>query len=294
MSSAPAYAAATPQEGEAAASLDGARRPAEEMSEERADVERGLNRAQVLAAVSSTADLIAHEIGSPLNIILGRARLAAASPSCPENIRTDLQLIASQCERISQAVWGLLATSRIPRSKGDTCDVAEVAERVIQFVEPDARWYGVGVALELGHPVNPANTRVGFDEERVFQILFNLCMNALELRAEGGRVVFRLAPSGHRTHIGHPVVLDIEDHGPAIQQPEEQAKDGSITSLFSDRSGKVVRRARDLRLMLARELIASPGGSIEILPTGDGGTFYRVIFQAKSSSLSEKSEGGSL
>lgn len=280
----PPYASATPQGDEVAASLDEARRQAEETSEERADVERGLNRAQVLAAVSSTADLIAHEIGSPLNIILGRARLAAASPDCPESIRTDLEMIASQCDRISQAVWGLLATSRIPRHKGDACDVAEVAERVLQFVEPDARWYGVSMALELGNSGTDAalNTRVGFDEERVFQILFNLCMNALEVRAEGGRVVFRLASSAHDAHISQPVVLDIEDQGPVLQRPEEQAKDGPISSLFSDKSGKVVRRARDLRLMLARELIANPGGSIEILPGGDGGTIYRVTFQARS------------
>jgi signal transduction histidine kinase len=265
-------------------------RYAEETSEERADVERGLNRAQVLAAVSSTADLIAHEIGSPLNIILGRARLAAASPDCPESIRTDLEMIASQCDRISQAVWGLLAASRIPRPNGDACDVAEVAERVIQFVEPDARWYGVNVALEIRESQSGAgfNTRVGFDEERVFQILFNLCMNALEVRAEGGRVVFRLAPSGHHAHIGYPVVLDIEDQGPAVQQPQEQAKDVPVSSLFSDKSGKVVRRARDLRLMLARELIANPGGSIELLPGGDGGTVYRVIFQTKSAPLMEE------
>jgi signal transduction histidine kinase len=245
----------------------------------------------VLAAVSSTADLIAHEIGSPLNIILGRARLAAASPDCPEGIRTDLHMIASQCDRISQVVWGLLASSRIPRSiNGDTCDVAEVAERVIEFVEPDARWYGVSVALELGDSRSVAgrDTRVGFDEERVFQILFNLCMNALEMRAEGGRVVFRLAHLNGRSNIGQSVVLDVEDQGPTIQEPPGQTKGEPIPSLFSDKSGKVARRARELRLMLARELITTPGGSIELLPARDGGTTYRVTFQAKLASVSEK------
>lgn len=67
-------------------SLAEARARLEQEESARLGVERKLQHAQALAAVGQVAASIGHEIGSPLNVILGRARRTADRLSCPEPI----------------------------------------------------------------------------------------------------------------------------------------------------------------------------------------------------------------
>lgn len=272
-----------------ARSLEDARDRAEIEDRERAAVERRLDRAQVLAAVSSTADLLAHGIGSPLNTILGRARLSASLPGCPEEVRSALDTIAVQCDRIARVVADMLAVSRTPREPSvNRCDVVNVAADVQSFLRPECSNRGVPVNIERG---SVSAATIELDAERTFQIIFNLCLNAVEAQPRGGSVSVRfLAPPGRAEGERH-VAIEIEDQAPeapaSSAEPRGAGGAGGMDSAsrFLDTSARIERAAREMRLVLVQGLVSDTGGTIELMRGARGGSIYRVTLRARDVSF---------
>jgi signal transduction histidine kinase len=117
------------REARARAAEEEARRVGEESA--RLGAERKLQHARALAAVGRVAASIAHEIGSPLGVILGRARLLAQQPGCGEALRKDLMTIAEQSERISRVVARLLSVARPPKAARGWSRVDAVITQVL-------------------------------------------------------------------------------------------------------------------------------------------------------------------
>lgn len=269
-----------------ARSLEESRERTEVESRERAAVERRLDRAQVLAAVSSTADMLAHGIGSPLNTILGRARLTASLPGCPEEIRSALDTIAGQCDRIARVVADMLAVSRTPREPSvNRCDLVKVAIDVQSFLRTECASRDMPMEVERGC-VTAAT--IELDAERTFQIIFNLCLNAIEAQPCGGSVTVRfLVPPGRAEGEGH-VAVEIEDHALAASPSSTERRSiGSVdtSSRFLDTSARIERAAREMRLVLVQGLVSDTGGTIELMRGSRGGSIYRVTLRAREVSF---------
>lgn len=155
----------------------------------RAALEAELGRAQMLAVAGQVAATLGHEIGSPLNVILGRARMAAEREDLGDDVRDTFTSIASQCERITRVVSQFLSlTRKAPAVLDATADAAHVAREVVHFLGQESRRRKVRVEV-----VAPATLRVRGGHDRLFQVLFNLCMNAHQAQPDGGRVRVRVA-----------------------------------------------------------------------------------------------------
>jgi len=102
--------------------LDEARQRVVTESEHALDLEQQLRRAETLAVAGKLASGIAHEVGTPLNIISGRAEMVLASLPPDHPGREDLERIIQQIDRVSNivrflldAVWlGKLEIQRVP------------------------------------------------------------------------------------------------------------------------------------------------------------------------------------
>lgn len=267
-----------------ARSLEEAEATREASRLEREVIERRLQRSQVLAAVSCTAEDIAHGIGSPLNTILGRARLAAGLPGCSQEVRGSLETIAAQCDRIARVVADMLATSRLPReSSVNVCDLPAVAEKAIAFMESEAAPRGVSLRLDWG---GSSHVFVQLDEDRTFQILYNLCLNAIESLPRGGQVTLRIVPPSKGIEADPRVSFEVEDR-PPIREAGAATQTSTQQSLSRclDTPARIERAARDLRLALVRGLVSDTGRSIELMQGSGGGSTYRVTLRAKEASL---------
>ena len=67
---------------------------------------------QTLAAAGEVAASMAHEIGSPLNVILGRTRMVRMREGVPPELAHELDTIVAQTERITRIVERFLRVSR--------------------------------------------------------------------------------------------------------------------------------------------------------------------------------------
>lgn len=118
--------------------------------------------------------------------------------------------------------------------------------------------------------VKPDTIRIDADREHLYRILSNICRNsvqALEAR-EGGCAGGRIGVIARRE--GRKVTLDVYDNGPGIPPRVRETLFQAFRS--SQRVG-----GSGLGLSIVAELIASHGGTIELLDTGTGTTFRLEI-----------------
>ena len=154
----------------------------------RAALEAELGRAQMLAVAGQVAATLGHEIGSPLNVILGRARVAAERDDLAPEVRDTFTSIASQCERITRVVSQFLSlTRKAPSATDATADASYTAREVVHFLGHECRRRKVRAEV-----LAPTSVRVRGGHDRLFQVLFNLCMNALQAQPDGGRLRVRV------------------------------------------------------------------------------------------------------
>jgi signal transduction histidine kinase len=248
-----------------ATALDGAEAARGSERRDRDMLEGKLRRWQVGAAVRQLTDAMADEIGSPLNTILGRARLAAASPNCPPDTRAALETIALQAERITRVVAEMLRVTRPTRMRSGVCDLAAIAEQVLGAIGPECQRAKVPVMLE--READSAYVKV--DEERAFQIVVNACLSAVEAQPEGGNVTLRIRAEGRESSPGRRVLLEVEDQG---RPPADEVDTTGMSGLSS------AIDARGFGLMIARGLVVEAGGLFELRAGARGGAVYQFTF----------------
>jgi signal transduction histidine kinase len=159
---------------------------------QREALERQLHEADKLIVVGQLAAGVAHEIGSPLQVLIGRARLIASASSPTSEARRHTALIVEHAERIVAIVDRLQDVVRRRPPRPRKVDLAEPVDKVIWLVEPEARRRQVD--LRWARP--PHAIWVHADPDEVQQVVLNLALNALQATPAGGRVDIRVTADG--------------------------------------------------------------------------------------------------
>jgi signal transduction histidine kinase len=247
-------------------SLAEARKRVEAEVSARGVVERRLQQAQALAAAGQVAASLGHEIGSPLNVILGRAQRAAGLPGVPDKVRLELETIAVQSERISRVVGQLLAVVRPQRKVGRGCDLLRVVEDALGFVAPELKQRRVRARTEAAGD----SARIALDADRAFQIVFNLVMNAAEAQKAGGEIFLRIVP-GPAGPDGTPrIVLEVEDRGPGVPKEKLEHLFEPFFTTKGDSGGS------GLGLAIVQGIVREAGGTMEVRNLDGGGALFRA------------------
>ncbi|WP_437966589.1 HAMP domain-containing sensor histidine kinase [Sorangium sp. So ce260] len=250
-------------------SLREARERAEREEAARVNVERRLQQAQALAAAGQVATSLGHEIGSPLNVIQGRARRAADLPGCPENLRAELETIARQSERITRVVARLVSLARPSRSQQGDSDLRRVVDDVVAFLGPECRKRDIETSVTCPRD-SGAWSRVALDSDRLFQVVFNLCLNAIEAQDGGGELVVRVLPECEGPAGSRAVCFEVEDAGPGVRAEDvHQIFEPFFTT-------KATRGGSGLGLAIVYGIVQEAGGSVEVASSPTGGALFRV------------------
>ncbi len=252
-------------------SLRISRARAEEEHASRAALEAHLRQIQTLAAAGEVAASLAHEIGSPLNVILGRTRMVAARPDTSETARRDLEIVAVQTERITRVVQKLLSISRPSKAKIEEVDVRSVIEETLGFIAPECRKRKIVAAFTVA---SDAPVRVLGDRDQLMQILFNLCHNALQAQPNGGRIDVRVRRSAEPIAGSSAVEIEVSDAGPGVE-PEIRGRvfDPFITT-------KRGEGGTGLGLAIVDGMARELGGRVEVDDSPTGGACFRVKIPA--------------
>ena len=147
---------------------------------------RALEAADKLITLGQMSALLAHEIGSPLQVLEGRARALVKHLDEPAQIRHTAEILVQQAERITKIVSQMLDITRRPAAVRRDVDPAPVVRCVLDLVEFEARRRKLEVVFE-----SEGSGTVNADPDQLQQVVLNLCRNAFDAAPAGSRVRLR-------------------------------------------------------------------------------------------------------
>lgn len=244
---------------------------------ERVEALAGLRHSDRLASVGRLASAMAHELGTPLNVVLARAKLVAAGEAVGDEVRRNAEIIAQQVQRMTQTLGGVLGFARGGSARGRV-DLRDVARDTLRLLEPLARRRGVTLDLAVPETGVCVNAR----RQELEQVVINLLNNALDAVARGGRVSVAvdraLEPDERAGAPGRPrdwARVAVRDDGVGIP-PERLAR------LFEPfYTTKQEGRGTGLGLWIADGIVREHGGEIEVESRVAGGSCFRVKLPAE-------------
>ena len=228
---------------------------------DRKRVDDMFRRSERMAEFGTLASGLAHEIGTPMNVILGRAESLAAKTEEPTTKKT-LQIIISQVERITKLMHQLLSFARHSSIENRAIDCARVVHDTLDIVQARVSEQRVNVKSHI--PVNIPKVRA--DHDQMTQVVLNLILNAIHAMPNGGTLRLELDVAG-------PYVrLAIADTGDGIP-PEQLAQ--IFDPFFTT---KPTGEGTGLGLSIVKRIIEDHQGSIAVeSKPGDGTTFTMML-----------------
>jgi PAS domain S-box-containing protein len=226
-----------------------------------------LRRTERIAELGTLASGMAHEIGTPMNVILGRAEYLMDRVT-EEPIKKGLQTIITQVERITKVMNQLLSFARRKAPERRPLDLRRVMEDSTEiFQERLARnQIHVEMALTDSCPLVLA------DADQMSQVVINLIMNAVHAMPDGGALRVGLEPAQQM------VELTIADTGHGM--PKELVK--KIFEPFF--TTKEFGQGTGLGLTVVKGIIEEHQGSIVVESEEGKGTTIKVLLPLASTS----------
>lgn len=232
-----------------------------------------LHHADRLSTIGKLASGLAHELGTPLNVVSGRARMIADGElDDPGDVAVAASIIADQAERMTRIVRQLLDFARKRKAERRDTDLVQVADQVVTLLAPlagDAR-----VSIDFQHPGEPV--RASADPQQLQQAVINLVMNAIQAARGGGHV--RVSVTEERapcaaaadSPAGHHAVIEIADDGVGI--PAE-----NLSSIFDPFfTTRMVGEGTGLGLAVAHGIVAENGGRIDVWSESGKGSVFQI------------------
>ncbi len=217
-----------------------------------------LLRAERVATMGTFAMGIAHEVSTPLGIIVGRAEQLLSRVRDDERAERSAQGIMKQAERIQHIVRRFLDMARGPPALQRT-DPAVIVRSATSAVEH--RFAKAKVTLSADIPPMPA---IQCDKDLLEQAIVNLLLNACEACDPGGHVDVTARADGEQ------VAFVVNDDGAGIS-PEDAAR--ATEPFFTT---KPTGSGSGLGLAIATEIVKSHRGELTIGPKGERGTRARI------------------
>ena len=239
--------------------------------EERRRAEARLRNAERLASLGQLAAGLAHEIGTPLNVIGGRADSLLRKLG-DEAAGKSLRIIVSQIDRIARTVRGMLDFARLRQPRLAPTEVGNVIDKVLELLEQRLEEGRVRVEPRLpgGLPAVLA------DADQLQQVFLNLATNALDAMPQGGTLRIR-AERIERTHPernGPPrpfLAIAFEDTGAGIAREH-------LNRVFDPFfSTKDVGKGTGLGLSVSYGIVKEHGGFIDVESEAGRGARLRVF-----------------
>ena len=243
--------------------LDDAQRLLVTEAEEKLRLERELRHSEKLAALGQLASRLAHEIGTPLNVIQMRAEQLLKREAQSASDRQLLHVIVAQIGRISSFVRQLLTLTRRPEFHFHTVSLNDIAHRVWETIGSQENPSAITVRLDLAEHLPP----VLGDADQLQQVLLNLTVNAIEAVESSGQITLSTHFVPALTGKGR-VEVRVTDTGPGIA-PEDESH---IFDPFFTTKGAV--GGTGLGLAISREIVLSHRGDLQVESTPGRGSCF--------------------
>jgi two-component system, NtrC family, sensor histidine kinase HydH len=227
------------------------------------NLERQLVRAEKILTVGVLSAGLAHEIGTPISVIRGRAEhlldMLAGSPAAE-----DLAVIMRHADRISSTIGQVLDFSRAQAIHVGAVDAAVALEKARQLLDWKLASKGVSLRIAVGADTAPLSA----DADQLQQVLVNLIMNACDACAAGGMIRAEVTPGP----VDRQVRVDIRDNGCGI--PIE-----NLNAIFDPFfTTKKRGEGTGLGLTVAASIVRNHGAALTVASAPGQGTTFSLLW----------------
>jgi signal transduction histidine kinase len=241
-----------------------------------------LRHADRLRTVGQLASGVAHELGTPLNVVTGRASMISSGRLSPTEISDNAEIIKTQAERMASIIRKLLDFSRSGNARRTQVDlriiVSETA-RILQHLSQKQ-----GVQLVVAECPDPMMADV--DAGQIQQVLTNVVVNGIQATPAGGRVTVRLTkvanppkPESITLEAGADYFcLSVEDTGAGIaKEVRDRLFEPFVTT-------KEIGQGTGLGLSIAYGIVNEHHGWIDVHSEPGFGSRFRIYLTSRSQS----------
>lgn len=225
-------------------------------------LERRLQHAQRLALIGQLSATVAHQVGSPLNVVLGRARYALQQGVHDPRVERHLREIEAGAVQISLVIESLLTHARRVRGRTETIDLGDLAGATARFLEAECEAQGVRMRVDAADEVFVEGSRPELE-----QVMLNVMINAIQAQPAGGAIQVQVREAVSDEQSMAEFIVD--DAGPGV--PEEMRSmvfEAFFTTKATEGTG--------LGLSISDEMVRRHGGTIRVEGSPLGGARFVV------------------
>jgi signal transduction histidine kinase len=221
--------------------------------------------AEERVAIATLIAGLAHEIGTPMSVIQGHAKMLEHAVS-GEDAKWRLETIQEQIGRITKIIQALLKMSNPERrTRHAPVPLETVLDITLSFLSENLSRNEIELIRRFEQtPV------ISGDSERLQQVFLNLFMNAVDAMPSGGSLTVSLLP------VDGAVEVRVADTGLGIsEQDQPRVFDPFFTT-------KPTGYGTGLGLMMVRTIVAEHAGEIELESAPGEGAEFVLRFPAPS------------
>jgi len=250
-----------------------AREAEQQANNEKIEALEKLRHTERLATLGQLSAGIAHELGTPLNVISGRAKMICGTGMSPEDINRSAGIIGEQAERMTDIMRQLLSFARRGQAKKQTINLNGVLQAVQALLEPIAHKQGV----ELLFNATEESLPVFADPGQLQQVVLNLTLNGIQAISAGGNVTLS---SFMTSDVEPPENISNKGNAWACLQVVDQGRgmDAETLQKIFDPffTTKDIGEGTGLGLSIAHGIVEEHGGWIAVTSTPGEGSCFNI------------------
>jgi signal transduction histidine kinase len=170
-------------------------------------IDRELQTADRLTAISRISSGVAHEVKNPLNAILLHVEVARSKLSRGDtDVAEQMDIIAREILRLDRVVRTFLDFTRPVELQLQTVPMQELVSEIVELARPQTAASNITVSVK--QETDGVDVRV--DRDLVKQAVLNVMVNAMQAMPDGGELSFEASATRNTAE------LRISDTGPGI------------------------------------------------------------------------------
>ncbi len=241
------------------------------------EAERGLAYILLFTDVSSEREIIrqkseffanaSHELKTPITVMRGLTEILLAKESLDEQEKKQIERIHKESLRMAELISDMLKLSKLERNELEErteVNIREIAEEVLAELSGSIEEKNLAVTLT-------GEGRVLADARNIFEILQNLCSNAVNYNRQDGWIKVKLADEGKET------VLTVADGGIGIEKEHIPRLCERFYRVDKSRSKKT--GGTGLGLAIVKHICARYKAELEVTSEIGQGTTVTVRFK---------------
>jgi len=228
------------------------------------ELEKQIQHSDKLALIGQIAAGIAHEIGTPLNVISGNAEYIMMEMGENNPYKEELETIISQAEKIANLIKQLLEFARPKKPNYTKINVNHEISHVVELLKHQFEKSNIKLNLKFSENIPD----IYADCSQIHQVFLNIIMNAIQAINQNGLIeIETFLRDGY-------VNIKFKDNGIGIL-PEH------IDKIFEPFfTTKEAGKGTGLGLAVSKRIIDEHNGKVEVESTPGKGTIFTVKFPA--------------